>query len=238
MRLSDLNGGETAVIVKILGHGAFRKRVMEMGFVKGREITSVLSAPLRDPVKYRIMDYEVSLRRSEARMIEVVPLAEYERQRPEFKGTVDTDDSRRETTPRIHPLNAINVALIGNPNCGKTSLFNIASGAQEHVGNYSGVTVDSKSGAFDFKGYRFNIVDLPGTYSLSAYSPEERYVRKYLKDNNPDVIINVVDASNLERNLYLTTELIDMDHSMVIALNMFDELRRSGPVSITGPSAR
>lgn len=228
MRLSDLNGGETAVIVKILGHGAFRKRVMEMGFVKGREITSVLSAPLRDPVKYRVMDYEVSLRRSEARMIEVVPLDEYERHRPEFKGTVDADDSRRDTAPRIHPLNAINVALIGNPNCGKTSLFNIASGAQEHVGNYSGVTVDSKTGSFDYKGYRFNIVDLPGTYSLSAYSPEERYVRKYLKDNNPDVIINVVDASNLERNLYLTTELIDMDHSMVIALNMYDELRRSG----------
>lgn len=238
MRLSDLNGGQTAVIVKILGHGAFRKRVMEMGFVKGREITSVLSAPLRDPVKYRIMDYEVSLRRSEARMIEVVPLDEYERHRPEFKGTVDADDSRRDTAPRIHPLNAINVALIGNPNCGKTSLFNIASGAQEHVGNYSGVTVDSKTGSFDYKGYRFNIVDLPGTYSLSAYSPEERYVRKYLKDNNPDVIINVVDASNLERNLYLTTELIDMDHSMVIALNMYDSCAARVLNSITRHWAR
>ncbi|MDE7119836.1 MAG: 50S ribosome-binding GTPase, partial [Muribaculaceae bacterium] len=228
MRLSDLKGGQTAVIVKILGHGAFRKRVMEMGFIKGREITAVLSAPLRDPVKYSIMGYEVSLRLTEARLIEVVPLDLFVQHKPEFKGTVESDDRDRHQALRLHPLNEINIALIGNPNCGKTSLFNIASGAQEHVGNYSGGTVDSKSGAFDYKGYRFNIVDLPGTYSLSAYSPEERYVRNYLKDHNPDVIVNVVDASNLERNLYLTTELIDMDHSMVIALNMFDELRKSG----------
>ncbi|MDE5655993.1 MAG: ferrous iron transport protein B, partial [Muribaculaceae bacterium] len=122
----------------------------------------------------------------------------------------------------------INVALIGNPNCGKTSLFNIASGAKEHVGNYSGVTVDAKTGSFEHRGYHFNIIDLPGTYSLTSYSPEELYVRNYLRDKTPDVIINVADASNLERNLYLTTELIDMDHSMVIALNMYDELRRDG----------
>ena len=245
MRLSDLKTGESAVIVKILGHGAFRKRVMEMGFVKGRKITALLAAPLRDPVKYRIMNYEVSLRRTEASLIEVMPInvaSGKEDGRPDKDaaghlafasdhtmvddGALD-EHSHGEFVGRRH---TINVALIGNPNCGKTSLFNIASGAKEHVGNYSGVTVDSKTGTFRHGGYTFNIVDLPGTYSLSAYSPEERYVRTYLKDHNPDVIVNVVDASNLERNLYLTTELIDMDHSMVIALNMYDELRRSGAV--------
>lgn len=245
MRLSDLKTGESAVIVKILGHGAFRKRVMEMGFVKGRKITALLVAPLRDPVKYRLMNYEVSLRRTEASLIEVMPInvsSVKEDNRHEKDagshlafasdhtmvddGALD-EHSHGEFVGRRH---TINVALIGNPNCGKTSLFNIASGAKEHVGNYSGVTVDSKTGTFRYGGYTFNIVDLPGTYSLSAYSPEERYVRTYLKDHNPDVIVNVVDASNLERNLYLTTELIDMDHSMVIALNMYDELRRSGAV--------
>lgn len=246
MRLSDLKTGESAVIVKILGHGAFRKRVMEMGFVKGRKISAVMTAPLNDPVKYRLMNYEVSLRRAEASMIEVMPL---EISEDEY-ASVDPETAARKYSEKFNRLTAqsesweglgetsrgkaseithtINVALIGNPNCGKTSLFNFASGAREHVGNYSGVTVDSKSGTFTHGGYSFNIVDLPGTYSLSAYSPEERYVRTYLRENNPDVIVNVVDSSNLERNLYLTTELIDMDHSMVIALNMFDELRRSG----------
>ncbi len=244
MRLSDLKTGESAVIVKILGHGAFRKRVMEMGFVKGRKITALLAAPLRDPVKYRLMNYEVSLRRTEASLIEIMPINE-DLQDNDILDSLNIDNDGNPLAAQLmedegvlashqraysgHRHN-INIALIGNPNCGKTSLFNIASGAKEHVGNYSGVTVDSKTGTFSYGGYTFNIVDLPGTYSLSAYSPEERYVRTYLKDNNPDVIVNVVDASNLERNLYLTTELIDMDHSMVIALNMFDELRRSGAV--------
>lgn len=231
MRLSDLKSGQEAVIVKILGQGAFRKRVMEMGFVKGRKITAILSAPLRDPVKYRLMGYEVSLRRSEASMIEVIPYDESEdTERPSSEGRLETTEEadRRQRERYEGQRHIINIALIGNPNCGKTSLFNIASGAQEHVGNYSGVTVDAKSGVFRHGGYTFNITDLPGTYSLSAYSPEERYVRKYLRDNSPDVIVNVVDGSNLERNLYLTTELIDMDYPMVIALNMFDEMRAKG----------
>lgn len=227
MRLSDLKTGETGVIVKILGHGSFRKRVMEMGFIKGKKILVELNAPLRDPIKYKIMDYEISLRRSEASMIEVM------------KEPVEEDVSTPNDVAFIkedggdfiknfdREKKTINVALIGNPNCGKTSLFNFASGAREHVGNYSGVTVDAKSGTMNYKGYTFNIVDLPGTYSLSAYSPEELYVRRYLYYEVPDVIINVVDSSNLERNLYLTTELIDMDRSMVIALNMYDELERS-----------
>ena len=213
-----------------------------MGFVRGRKITAILTAPLKDPVKYHLMNYEVSLRRSEASMIEVVPLDESDAITPIGVGTAlhaaevvsdesgaeSRDNEDRRQTDFEGRSRTINVALIGNPNCGKTSLFNIASGAQEHVGNYSGVTVDSKTGIFRYAGYTFNLVDLPGTYSLSAYSPEELYVRRYLRHNNPDIIVNVVDGSNLERNLYLTTELIDMDQPMVIALNMYDEMRRAG----------
>lgn len=230
MRLSDLKTGESGVIVKILGHGAFRKRVIEMGFVKGKIIKVVLNAPLKDPIKYSLMGYELSLRRSEADLVEVIPITEDDKltDTAHINTITECDDFHpvhRDYTGRVK---TINVALIGNPNCGKTSMFNIASGAKEHVGNYSGVTVDAKNGYFEHGGYRFNIVDLPGTYSLSSYSPEELYVRRYLRDEMPDVIINVVVASNLERNLYLTTELIDMDRSMVIALNMYDELKASG----------
>ncbi|MDE6126578.1 MAG: ferrous iron transport protein B, partial [Muribaculaceae bacterium] len=233
MRLSDLTTGQSAVIVKILGHGAFRKRVMEMGFVKGHTITAVLAAPLRDPVKYSIMGYEISLRRAEAAMVEVMPLEEAAAAGNDgaARGLKMIDDADPAQRSRFEGKSrTINIALIGNPNCGKTSMFNIASGAQEHVGNYSGVTVGSKTGTFTRGGYTFNIVDLPGTYSLSAYSPEERFVRRYLRDSNPDVIVNVVDGSNLDRNLYLTTELIDMDLPMVIALNMYDEMRSAGTV--------
>ena len=239
MRLSELKTGETGVVVKILGHGAFRKRVMEMGFVKGQEIKSLLNAPLNDPIKYSIMGYELSLRRSEADLVEVVRLKACDMDaRPRAQQGADMSESMQEDTdgsaaadPHEHARRTqrtINIALVGNPNCGKTSLFNIASGAKEHVGNYSGVTVDAKRGHFSYGGYRFNIVDLPGTYSLACYSPEELYVRRYLRDEMPDIVVNVVVASNLERNLYLTTELIDMDRSMVIALNMYDELEHSG----------
>ncbi|MDM8268221.1 ferrous iron transport protein B [Barnesiella viscericola] len=234
MRLSDLKTGDKAVIVKVLGHGAFRKRIIEMGFVRGQTVLVELNAPLKDPIKYKIMDYEISLRRSEASLVEVIT--------PEEAEAVFGESSKASGESKLTPSEedecikralsksskTINIALVGNPNCGKTSLFNIASGAHEHVGNYSGVTVDAKKGFFEYKGYHFNIYDLPGTYSLSAYSPEELYVRRYLKNETPDVLINVVVASNLERNLYLTTELIDMDYRMVIALNMFDELEQSG----------
>lgn len=232
MRLSDLKPGEEAVITRLHGYGAFRKRVIEMGFVKGRKIEAILTAPLNDPVKYRLMGYEISLRRNEAKMIEVATVDQF----CDHKGTshlyrspIIEENINNDNGSKIHSkTHTINVALVGNPNCGKTSLFNIASGAMEHVGNYSGVTVDSKTGTFIHRGYKFNIVDLPGTYSLTSYSPEELYVRRYLRNQSPDVIINVVDSSNLERNLFLTTELIDMDRSMVVALNMFDELRNSG----------
>ncbi|MDE6342632.1 MAG: ferrous iron transport protein B [Muribaculaceae bacterium] len=230
MRLVDLQPGQTGVITKILGHGAFRKRVMEMGFVRGREVTCVLNAPLMDPVKYALMDYEVSLRRNEASMIEIMPENEWhdheqDAEKAEKKATARHDE---DSSHAVRHDKIINVALLGNPNCGKTSLFNIVSGANEHVGNYAGVTVDAKSGHINYKGYRINVVDLPGTYSLSAYSPEEKYVVRYLRQETPDVMINVIVASNLERNLYLTTELIDMNRPMVIALNMYDELQTSG----------
>lgn len=229
MRLSELNTGEKGVIVKVLGHGGFRKRIVEMGFIKGKTVEVILNAPLKDPIKYRLLDYEISLRRQEAEMIEVV--SESRTTQSPYHGSI----TEEITVPEAEMValakgkrRTINVALVGNPNCGKTSLFNIASGAHEHVGNYSGVTVDAKEGFFDFQGYHFRIVDLPGTYSLSAYTPEEIYVRKHIIDETPDVIINVVDASNLERNFYLTTQLIDMNVRMVIALNMYDELEASG----------
>ncbi len=232
MRLSELKTGERGVIVKVAGHGGFRKRIVEMGFIKGQTAEVLLNAPLQDPVKYKIMGYEVSLRHSEADMIEVVTEAEaaMSRETPEEQtGIVDHDayslQLDREVERRRH---VINVALVGNPNCGKTSLFNFASGAHERVGNYSGVTVDAKEGKARYFGYEFNLVDLPGTYSLSAYSPEELYVRKQIVEKTPDVVINVIDTSNLERNLYLTTQLIDMHLRMVCALNMFDETERRG----------
>ena len=226
MRLSDLKPGQTGVITKILGHGAFRKRVMEIGFVKGREVSVILNAPLQDPVKYALMDYEVSLRRAEAELVEVQLLEEWVNSKilPETHTEIHED----EELALVRQDKIINIALIGNPNCGKTSIFNKVSGAREHVGNYAGVTVDAKEGVIKYKGYLFKIVDLPGTYSLSAYSPEELYVMRYLREETPDVIVNVVVASNLERNLYLTTELIDMNRSMVIDLNMYDELEKSG----------
>lgn len=231
MRLSELRTGEKGVIVKVLGHGGFRKRIVEMGFIKGKTVEVILNAPLKDPIKYRLLGYEISLRGQEADMIEVVSEQEARTMQNPYHGSITEDVPVPESelvALAKGKRRTINVALVGNPNCGKTSLFNIASGAHEHVGNYSGVTVDAKEGFFDFQGYHFRIVDLPGTYSLSAYTPEELYVRKHIIEETPDVIINVVDSSNLERNFYLTTQLIDMNVRMVIALNMYDELEASG----------
>ncbi len=257
MKLSELRTGEKAVIVKVNGHGSFRKRIIEMGFVRGKLVKVVLNAPLKDPIEYEIIGYKISLRREEADKIEVLSESEAKEvmaaqepvppieadecedvsggTRPETEGSLRggrQDGGRDESALEKEMVHLaaerrkmIRVALVGNPNCGKTSLFNIASGSHEHVGNYSGVTVDAKEGNFEYGGYKFTLVDLPGTYSLSAYSPEELYVRRNLIEDMPDVVINVVDASNLERNLYLTTQLIDMNLRTVMALNMFDELK-------------
>lgn len=233
MRLSELQTGEKGVIIKVMGHGGFRRRIIEMGFIKGKTVEVLLNAPLKDPIKYKIMGYEISLRRQEAAMIEVMSEEEAREsmQETHFHDPITEDIPVSEAKLKeiaSGKRRTINVALVGNPNCGKTSLFNVVSGSHEHVGNYSGVTVDAKEGHFDFQGYHFRLVDLPGTYSLSAYSPEELYVRKHIIDETPDVIINVVDAGNLERNLYLTAQLIDMNVRMVVALNMYDALLHSG----------
>jgi len=236
MILAELATGEKAVIVRVNGHGSFRKRLIEMGFIQGKEVRVVLNAPLKDPIEYEIIGYKVSLRREEAKMIEVVSMEEAREALStdeHLQGLPETlEEKERLDRALAHVAEErhhnIRVALVGNPNCGKTSLFNIASGAHEHVGNYSGVTVDAKEGHFTYKGYDITLVDLPGTYSLSAYSPEELYVRKNLLETLPDVVLNVVDASNIERNLYLTSQLIDMNLRTVMALNMYDELQHKG----------
>jgi len=225
MVLEELQSRESGIIVKVGGEGAFRKRITEMGFIKGQKVTVIKNAPFKDPVEYSIMGYKVSLRRAEAALIEVSQEKKPENPNNHFNGTFSTAE------PSNGPFSSgkvINVGLIGNPNSGKTSIFNFICRSHEHVGNYGGVTVDTKQGQIEYHGYTFNIFDLPGTYSLSHYSPEEIYVRDYIFDASPDVIVNVVDSSNLERNLYLTTQLLDMDARLVIALNMFDELKSKG----------
>ena len=231
MTLFDLNEGDKAVIAKVKGYGAFRKRIIEMGFIPGKEIRVVKKAPLKDPVEYNIMGYNVSLRNSEAMLIEVVTLKE-------AAELLQNNDQAANTIPEELLLlktadtrgKTIHVALVGNPNSGKTTLFNLASNSRERVGNYSGVTVDAKEAQFKLGEYTIKMIDLPGTYSLTAYTPEELFVRSYIAEHVPDLVLNVVDGSNLERNLYLTTQLIDMDIRMVIALNMFDELQKSGSI--------
>ncbi len=261
MRLSELKTGDSATVVKVMGYGGFRRRIMEMGFVRGQRVDVLLDAPLKDPVEYRIMGYDVSLRRKEAEMIVVISDREAQRllarkrsrRRYVYPAAERPDTFCFDSLRMVHPercrrLSAVDehddagsieqlvtrtgkrfsVALVGNPNSGKTTLFNVLSGSHEHVGNYSGVTVDAKSGRLKYKGYTIDLTDLPGTYALSAYTPEEVYVRRFLIDHTPDVVVNTVVASNLERNLYLSTEMIDINPKMVIALNMYDELERSG----------
>ena len=224
--LSDIKTGDEAIITKVLGHGAFRKRITEMGFVKGEKVVVIKNAPLQDPVEYEIMGYKVSLRRSEAELVEVVSVEEAANLSGiKFEGTIDEDTLK---VSALEKGKVINVALVGNPNCGKTTLFNNASGSHERVGNYSGVTVDAKEAVLKKAGYTFKIVDLPGTYSITEYSPEELYVRTHIMEKMPDIVINVVDSSNLKRNLFLTTQLIDMNIKVVIALNMYDELEKKG----------
>ncbi|RLD44754.1 MAG: ferrous iron transport protein B [Bacteroidetes bacterium] len=228
MNLSELKSGDKAIIIKVRGRGAFRKRIIEMGFVVGKQVIVVKNAPLKDPIEYNVMGYEVSLRRSEASLIEV-NTGSSDGLKKEFDGILQLEQSLN-----ISPINSksriINVALVGNPNCGKTTIFNFASHSKEKVGNYGGITVDAKQAQFIHSGYTFNIVDLPGTYSITSYTPEELYVRDHIVNSIPDIIVNVIDTSNLERNLYLTTQLIDMDVKVVIALNMWDEFQEKGDV--------
>lgn len=229
MRLSELHTGDRAIIVRHHAQGAFRKRILEMGFLRGKEILVVKSAPMQDPVQYRILNYDVSLRRQEAETIEVELISPNEVRVPEAVPFEASEDRVRLAVDKpVKDPKRIKVAFVGNPNCGKTSLFNAASGANEHVGNYSGVTVEAKTAQYRQGGYTFDLVDLPGTYSLSSYSLEERYISDFMSgEEQPDVLINVVDTSNLERNLYMTTQLIETGLPMVLALNMFDEFEKS-----------
>lgn len=225
-RLDDLPTGSEGIIVKIKGHGAFRKRITEMGFVKGKQVKVIKNAPLKDPVEYEVMGYNVSLRRSEAHLLEVLTIEEAGKI-PEtpFLGTIDGKKLKETVREKS---NTINIAFVGNPNAGKTTLFNYASGSKEHVGNYSGVTIEAKEARFKRNNYTFNVSDLPGTYSITEYTPEELYVRQHIVEQAPDVVVNVIDSSNLERNLFLTTQLIDMNIKVVVALNMFDDLDKKG----------
>lgn len=224
--LQDLLQGETGTITKVKGRGAFRKRIMEMGFVAGKQVTAIKKAPLQDPVEYSLMGYNVSLRNSEASLIEIACSDTPEQQLNYGYSGVFIEESANNQTPRKDRI--INVALVGNPNAGKTTLFNSASGSRERVGNYGGVTVDAKEVDFKHQNFHIRLTDLPGTYSITSYTPEEIFVRSHIFDRLPDIVINVVDASNLERNLYLTTQLIDMDIRVIMALNMYDELEKKG----------
>jgi ferrous iron transport protein B len=224
--LYDLAEGEAGIILKIKGRSQFRQRLSEMGFVAGRKIKVIKKAPLRDPVEYEILGYHLTLRNSDALLIEI----EKGDNSVEFKYSNGVLVNETESSDWFEKTKHIQVALVGNPNSGKTTLFNIASGSKEKVANYGGVTVDSKEALYKQSGYTFSIVDLPGTYSLKSYSPEELYLKNYIFDHKPDIIVNIVDASNIERNLYLTTQLIDMGVQIVIALNMYDELEKRGDI--------
>jgi len=226
VRLSEVEENKRVVITKVLGHGSFRRRISEMGFVTGKEVIVLKNAPLHDPVEYQLLGYNVSLRRAEADLIEVITTEEALKLiPPNFDGTIDMEVIKTSVRGKER---VIHVALAGNPNCGKTTLFNRVTNSKEHVGNYSGVTVDAKIATFEQNGYTFKLVDLPGTYSLTTFSPEELFARNYIIEQTPDIILNVIDSTNLERNMFLTTQLIDMDIKVVIALNMHDDLIAGG----------
>jgi ferrous iron transport protein B len=227
LTLCDIETGKSVIVKGVNGRSSFRRRISEMGFVRGKEIVVLKNAPFHDPIEYQIMGYNISLRRSEAALIEVVLKEDAGDLDTNYNGTLTFD---KKVLKGIKPLKELKIVFVGNPNSGKTSLFNGISGRQEHVGNYSGVTVDAKKTTIQYNGYAIQLTDLPGTYSLSPNSPDELYVRDHLLKEHPDVVVNVVDSSNLERNLFLTTQLIDMDIQVVLALNMYDELIRNEDV--------
>jgi len=225
IKLSDLKKGDRGRIERVAGDERFRKRIAELGFVTGVEVESIRKAPFKDPGAYLVKGAHISLRNTEARKIEVTITPKGQEDNGKNSKFISSHGSSRKMDIPSPGKKVIEIALVGNPNCGKTSVFNYASKSREKVANYSGVTVSMKEASFYMDGYHLRLVDLPGTYSLSAHSPEEEYVREYLMKKNPDIVLNVLDSTKLERNLYLTTQLIDMNVPVVVALNMYDEFR-------------
>ncbi len=235
MTLKELKIGESGRIDAVGGEGALRQHFLDMGVIPGAEVTVVKFAPMGDPVEVRIHGYELTLRLDDAARIDVTKIDAAEAEtaaaprRPvahPHLGEPGVHHVKGETEP-LPEDHILTFALVGNQNCGKTTLFNRLTGANQHVGNFPGVTVDRKSGAI--LGHpKTSITDLPGIYSMSPYSAEELVSRAFVLDEKPDAIINIVDATNIERNLYLTMQLLEMDRPMVVALNMMDELTGNG----------
>lgn len=232
MTLKELEIGKSAVVTQVGGEGALRQHFLDMGMIPGAEVTVVKFAPMGDPMELQIHGYELTLRLAEAEQIEIKPIdkrsnshAGSERIQPSVHPGLG-EEGKFHSKEDEHPLpegTTLTYALVGNQNCGKTTLFNQLTGANQHVGNFPGVTVDRKDGAI--KGYSdTNVTDLPGIYSMSPYSSEEIVSRNFVLQDHPTAIINIVDATNIERNLYLTMQLLEMDIPMVVALNMMDEV--------------
>ncbi|MDO5122864.1 MAG: FeoB small GTPase domain-containing protein, partial [Erysipelotrichaceae bacterium] len=236
MKLNSLIPGQTGKILTVGGDGMLRQHFLDMGVIPGAEITLVKLAPLGDPMEFRLHGYELTLRVAEAEQITIEPVQQTEKVRPEKHDLKHTDHPGLGEEGKFHPKGTGNplpddtiltFALVGNQNSGKTTLFNQLTGANQHVGNFPGVTVDRKDGVI--RGYsNSRITDLPGIYSMSPYSSEELVSRDFVLKEKPKAIIDIVDATNIERNLYLTLQLLEMDTPMVVALNMMDELRGNG----------
>ena len=235
MKLDNLAIGKSAVIVSVGGTGALRQHFLDMGLIQGVEVTVVKYAPMGDPIEIKIHDYELTLRKEDAQKIEVKEITKKEKLKNEniiFKyknhpGYGESSYDKINNHQIYHENDLLTFALVGNQNCGKTTLFNQLTGSNQHVGNFPGVTVDRKDGVI--KGYKNTLItDLPGIYSMSPYSSEEIVTRNFLLKEKPKAIINIVDATNIERNLYLTMQLLELNMPMVVALNMMDEMSGNG----------
>lgn len=235
MKLDNLAIGKSAVIVSVGGTGALRQHFLDMGLIQGVEVTMVKCAPMGDPIEIKIHDYELTLRKEDAQKIEVKEITKKEELKNEniiFKnknhpGYGESSYDKINNHQIYHESGLLTFALVGNQNCGKTTLFNQLTGSNQHVGNFPGVTVDRKDGVI--KGYKNTLItDLPGIYSMSPYSSEEIVTRNFLLKEKPKAIINIVDATNIERNLYLTMQLLELNMPMVVALNMMDEMSGNG----------
>ena len=232
MTLKDLEIGKSAVIRSVGGKGALRQHFLDMGMIPGAEVTVVKFAPMGDPMELQVHGYELTLRLAEAEQIEIEQIPRRSRSHKGIESLSDAEhpglgeEGKYHSKKDEHPLpegTTLTYALVGNQNCGKTTLFNKLTGSNQHVGNFPGVTVDRKTGSI--KGHpNTEITDLPGIYSMSPYSSEEIVSRNFVLDEKPSAIINIVDATNIERNLYLTMQLLEMDIPMVVALNMMDEV--------------